>query len=295
MRVGHFTSADGRSRFQRDYAAAMALLPEPDAVSDANTPFGTVRVYRFGTAGGAPLVLLPGSAAPAATWAPNVAGLAAHRTVYAIDILGGPGASMQRVPIRGTDDQARWLGAALESLDLREVHMVGMSMGGWLATALAIRNPVRLASVTLLDPVQTFDRIPLSLVLRSIGSTPIAPAALRRRFMASLGGGEVDAADPIFRVIESAMLTWSPALPLPSYPAEAELARIRVPVLVVLGGRTTVLDPERARRRAERSLTDVRVEVWPQASHSLTGEFPEATAEAVLAHTHAADARLLTR
>lgn len=295
MRVGHFTSTDGRDRFQRAYAAAMALMPAPDGIADANTPFGTVRVYRFGTAGGAPLVLLPGSAAPAATWAPNVAALAAHRTVYALDILGGPGASMQRVPIRNADDQARWLGAALETLDLRDVHLVGMSMGGWLATALAVRNPARLASITLLDPANTLDRIPLSMALRAIGAAPFAPAALRHRFMASLGGGEADPADPVVRVIENGMLAWNQALPHPSYPADADLARVPVPVLVVLGGRTTILDPERARRRAERCLPDVRVEVWPQASHSLAGEFPEAVAEAVLAHADATEALPATR
>lgn len=290
MRVGHFTSADGRSRFQRDYAAAMALLPEPDGITDADTPFGTVRVYRFGTAGGAPLMLLPGSAAPGAAWAPNVAGLAAHRTVHLVDVLGGPGASMQRVPIRSTADQSRWLGATLESLELRDVHLVGTSMGGWLATALAARDGARLASVTLLDPAHTLDRIPLSLVIRSVGAAPFAPATLQRRFLASLCGGEVDPDDPVARVIASAMSAWSSALPRPTYPTDAELARIRVPVLAVLAGRSTVLDAGRARRRAERTLREVRVEVWPRASHTLTGEFPQAVADAVLAHATAAEA-----
>ncbi|MET0190661.1 MAG: alpha/beta fold hydrolase, partial [Pseudonocardia sediminis] len=273
MRVGHFTSTDGRERFQRDYAAAMALMPAPDAVADANTPFGTVRAYRFGGAvtsaagdgaGGAPLVLLPGAASPGAVWAPNLAGLAAHRTVYVLDILGGPGASMQRVPIRTTDDQARWLGAALESLDLHDVHLVGTSIGGWLATALAVRNGSRLASVSLFDPAQTLDRIPLPTVLRSVGALPFALAAVRRRFLDALGDGEADLDDPVARVIDSAMRAWSPALPHPSYPSEAELARIGVPVLVVLAGKSVMLDAERARQRAERAIPDVRVEVWPQ-------------------------------
>ncbi|MBW0104357.1 alpha/beta fold hydrolase [Pseudonocardia sp. KRD291] len=295
MRIGHFTSTDGRERFQRDYAAAMALLPKPDGTADANTPFGTVRAYRFGAAGGAPLVLLPGSAAPGAVWAPNVAGLAARRTVYIVDVLGGPGASMQRVPIRTTGDQARWLGAALESLDLRDVHLVGTSMGGWLATALAVRDDERLASVSLFDPAQTLDRIPLSLVWRSIGAAPVAPAPLRRHFLASLGGGEVDMDDPVARMIDSAMQGWSSALPIPTYPTDAELGRVRVPTLVVVAGRSTILDADRARLRAERSIPDVRAEVWPQASHALTGEFPDAVVESVLAHADAAEARPATR
>lgn len=291
MRVGHFTSHQGRSEFQRRYVEAMALLPEPDALADVNTPFGTVRTFRFGPeTTHAPFVIVPGMGSPASVWAPNLAGLAAHRTVYAVDTLGGPGASMQRVPLRNTADQVHWVRAWLDALDLTAVHMVGMSLGGWHALTLAVHAPERLSSVALVDPAQTLDRIPVGTVLRSIGALPVAPAWLRRLFLESIGGGGDEvAADPVARVVETGMRTFSAALPHPAYPTDDQLLGVRVPVLALLGGRSTMLDADRARDRAERLLPDVRVEVWPDATHALPGEYPEATVDRVAEHADAAD------
>ena len=39
----------------------------------------------------------------------------------------------------------------LETFDLRRVHLVGLSLGGWTAAELAVRDSSRLASLTLMD------------------------------------------------------------------------------------------------------------------------------------------------
>ena len=39
----------------------------------------------------------------------------------------------------------------LDLFDLRDVHLVGLSLGGWTAAELAVRNSNRLASLTLMD------------------------------------------------------------------------------------------------------------------------------------------------
>lgn len=183
----------------------------------------------------------------------------------------------------------------LDALDLRRVHLVGTSMGGWLALSLAARSPAGIASVALLDPAQTLARIPPRTMLRSIGATPLAPAPLRRRFLAALGGGPVPDDDPVVQVIEQSMRAWSEALPMPTFPSERTLRSVRVPVLALLGGRSTILDADRARARAQAHLPDVRVEVWPQASHALPGEYPAETGERLIAHAAAADAAAAVR
>ncbi|MGX7827987.1 alpha/beta fold hydrolase [Actinokineospora sp. 24-640] len=290
MRVGHFTSPEGRARFLAAYDRAMATLPTPEEVRDVDTPYGTVRVLRFGDAGGAPLVLLPGRSAPAATWAPNLPALAEHRTVYALDMLGEPGRSVQAVPLRGTADQVAWLRAVLDAVTTGPAHLVGTSIGGWLALTLAAHAPANLASVALLDPAHTLDRIPLGTILRSIGAAPVAPAWLRRRFIDSLSdGAPVDQDDPVAQLIESGMRDHSAALPPPTYPSEDTLRAVRLPVLAVLGGRSTMLDAGRARRRAEDLLPDVRVEIWPAASHALPGECADAVNTRLLAFATEAD------
>jgi hypothetical protein len=48
-------------------------------LSSVDTGFGTVRVHRYGTADGEPVVLLHGHVANASTWYPQFAGLGLDR------------------------------------------------------------------------------------------------------------------------------------------------------------------------------------------------------------------------
>ena len=116
--VGHFASASDKDRFMAAYRTAMAALPNPSQTRDIRTTFGIVRVYRFTGAhdADAPLVLLPGRAAPTPVWADNLPGLLALRSVYTIDLLGEPGMSIQDRPITDDADQAAWLHEVLAQL-----------------------------------------------------------------------------------------------------------------------------------------------------------------------------------
>src|SRR5439155_9691274 len=49
-----------------------------------------------------------------------------------------------------TGDLANFYLDFLDQLDLRGVHLVGSSLGGWVAAELAVRNSTRLASLTLI-------------------------------------------------------------------------------------------------------------------------------------------------
>ena len=40
----------------------------------------------------------------------------------------------------------------LEALDLTEVHVIGQSLGGWIALEMAVRNTSRIKSLTLMAP-----------------------------------------------------------------------------------------------------------------------------------------------
>jgi pimeloyl-ACP methyl ester carboxylesterase len=74
-------------------------------------------------------------------------GLAGAYRVIAPD-LPGFGASTRRIADYSVDAHARYLGRLLDSLGLRRAHLVGFSMGGGVALALADREPSRVASIT---------------------------------------------------------------------------------------------------------------------------------------------------
>ena len=161
--VGHFPSAEGRDRFVAAYDQAMAELPRPTATLDVRTTYGIVRLYRFAGAepDRAPLVLVPGRAAASPLWADNLPDLLRLRTVYTIDLLGEPSMRVQACPIDDHQDQASWFHQVLLQLPERQVHLVGYSIGGWTAANAAIRQPEKIAGVTLIDPAVTFADLPV--------------------------------------------------------------------------------------------------------------------------------------
>ena len=117
MAVGGFVDDGARARYVAALDAAMAALPSHES-HDVVTGWGTVRVHRFGSGAGTPVLLLPGRIGTTAMWAPNLPALAARRTVWALDLLGEPGASTQTAPITGDADQASWLAEVVDALSL---------------------------------------------------------------------------------------------------------------------------------------------------------------------------------
>ena len=97
-----------------------------------------------------PIVLLHGFAADNNTWMNVQTALAQHRRAVAFD-LPGHGLSLG-YPIGNARAMADAVAASLDALDLPRVHLVGHSMGGAVASVLAMRRPTRVASLTLLAP-----------------------------------------------------------------------------------------------------------------------------------------------
>jgi len=296
VRTGHYVDPDARDHFRRAYKAAAARAPLHCA-EDVDTPFGTVRVRRFlarrpdGTLA-APLVLLPGTGAPGLVFADLVPALSERREVLLVDALGGPGGSHQEVPLRRFADQVEWLTAMLDGLELGAFHLTGASMGGRIALGLGVAGHPGLRSLALLDPVAAFSRIPLSAIAVALGALPRAPVWWRRRFLEVVGDDPTVGANPEAALFAAGLGRFAAAMPQPSVATGAELAAVSVPTLVVLGGRSALLDAEQARRRAVAGLRDARVEVWPKATHALLSANPPRLVAALLAHADTADDRI---
>src|SRR5262249_44770845 len=104
-----------------------------------------IRLMRGGS--GAPLLFLHGGGG-IGIWLPAMAQLAKK-----FDVI------VPEHPRFGASDTPEWLDNIadlanyylefLDELDLTGVHLVGSSIGGWIAAELAIRNATRLASLTL--------------------------------------------------------------------------------------------------------------------------------------------------
>jgi len=98
---------------------------------------------------GQPLVILHG-ASGAGTWLPFMRSLA---DTYDVIVPEHPGFGASDTPdwLDNIHDLAYFYLDVLDQLDLRAVHLVGVSLGGWIAAELAIRSTERLSSLTLVD------------------------------------------------------------------------------------------------------------------------------------------------
>nr|WP_211113845.1 alpha/beta fold hydrolase [Azospirillum picis] len=100
--------------------------------------------------GGIPVLLLHGFAGDRLTWQFNLSALSTGRRAVAVD-LPGHGGSTCDVGSGRVSDFAPWLVAFLDALEMPRVHLVGHSMGGYVARELALRVPERVVSLTLLS------------------------------------------------------------------------------------------------------------------------------------------------
>ncbi|WP_208976347.1 alpha/beta fold hydrolase [Polycladidibacter hongkongensis] len=99
----------------------------------------------------APLVFLHGFGGDKATWSNLQIGLEHHRHTIAFD-LPGHGAALNHPQSGSAGKSAKAVTAALDELGLQNVHLIGHSMGGAVASLLALRSPERFKSLTLLAP-----------------------------------------------------------------------------------------------------------------------------------------------
>jgi pimeloyl-ACP methyl ester carboxylesterase len=96
---------------------------------------------------GPPLLVLHG-ASGAGAWLPFMAALAEK---FDVIVPEHPGFGASDTPdwLDTIHDLAYFYLDVLDQLDLRRVHLVGLSLGGWIAAELAVRDTARLASLTL--------------------------------------------------------------------------------------------------------------------------------------------------
>ncbi|MGH6989966.1 MAG: alpha/beta fold hydrolase [Stellaceae bacterium] len=133
----------------------------------------------------------------------------------------------------------------LDAKDLRDVHIAGASLGGWVAAELAIRNTSRLASLTLIDPWG----------IQLAGVTGIDPFAVTEdRLLPDLFVDPKLAEDALARIMApeaedallkgrmiTAKLGWQPRLHDPGL--AKWLHRIDRPTLILWGDQDRLLPP----------------------------------------------------
>ncbi len=244
-----------------------AEYPRRPQAFDVETRLGTTRGYRWPGAG-EPIVFLHGIGGTSLVWASYAEALEG-REVWSIDILGDAGRSVQRVPYAAPDDLGESLDDALAALGINRAHLVGHSLGGWLALNLATRRPSRVASAVLLDPVGIGD---LHILRFMCWGVPVllgafAPAPVRRSMARRFRMPLLDEKRAI-RLALYGQLNHPPRIPRLLPFSDDELRSITIPTAVLVGEKTEVFDAHELINRARTLIPHADVTLVPNAGHA---------------------------
>jgi pimeloyl-ACP methyl ester carboxylesterase len=264
---------------------AIALAAPAAAVgrtSIANAPIRTVKAgqgkiaYRS-VGHGPPLVLIMGLSGSMNAWEPAfVDALAAHHRVITFDNEGvgastlGPGTLTIRRMARDT-------ASLIRALRLRKVDVMGWSMGGMIAQALAHDHPelVRRMVLCATAPGDGKGTLPGLDVVAQLGGTnlvalvgllfPAGQEAATQDFVAGLLSykrGAMQAPPEVTDKQLGATTVWL----LGNDPAGKPLRRLKLPVLIGAGARDQLLPVANDRHLAD-ALPNARLRVYGNAAH----------------------------
>ncbi|MBM3485672.1 MAG: alpha/beta hydrolase [Alphaproteobacteria bacterium] len=215
---------------------------------------------------GPPVLFLHGGAGNA-DWMPFM-----NRLAQRFDVIAPshPGFDRSDTPdwLDSMSDLAYFYLDLLEALDLDGVHVIGHSLGGWLAAEIAVRSSARLATLTLVGAAgihvpdvkkgDPFLWTPETLVRKLFFDQKRAEALLAQATSA-------EAADiAIKNRFTTAKLAWHPRFYNPDL--RKWLHRIRLPTLVVWGAEDQIFPP--AYGEAWRGLVaGATLTVFPACGH----------------------------
>lgn len=135
------------------YASEVSATAAGDApaarVIDA--PPHAINVLSMGSGEATPIIMLHGFAGDLNNWLFNQPELAKDRPVHALDLPGHGNSSLTEGK-GSVPDLAKAVTAAMDALSVPKAHLVGHSLGGAIAMFLAIKQPQRVTSATLVCP-----------------------------------------------------------------------------------------------------------------------------------------------
>jgi pimeloyl-ACP methyl ester carboxylesterase len=239
-----------------------------------------VRLYRDGA--GEPVVFLHGSAG-VPPWSPFFEKLAA-RCELTVPEHPSFGASDNPASIRNVGDLALYYLDFLDGLG-RKVHLVGHSLGGWIAAELAVRNSTQLKSLALIAPAgvrikgvpsgDNFIWTPEETARNLFHDQKFAELRVARD--QAMTEEEADLA--LTNRFAAAKFGWEPRWFNPAL--ERWLHRIKPPTLVLWGAEDKLLPSGYADVWKQR-VPDVRVEIIPACGHLPLVEKADQTADTLL-------------
>lgn len=242
------------------------------------TTLNGIRVHYETYGAGDPVLLVSGLGGPAVNWLFQVRDLSPRYQVITFDNRGVGETDMPDAPGYSTAQLAEDARALLDHVGVPRAHVVGASMGGTIAMELAIRHPKRVRSLSLcctwaeadgrfLHTIRSWMGLAGTLSLEERFRHVLLPWIYSPAFLANQAAVE----DGLKRALGYPFPTRGQAMERQGRglldwngTRLKELARLRVPTLVLVG-REDILTPPSFSRRLAALIPRARLKIIPGA------------------------------
>ncbi|MCA1223649.1 alpha/beta fold hydrolase, partial [Streptomyces sp. 8L] len=233
------------------------------------------------------LVLGPSLGTTWHMWDRQVPELAKQWRVVRFDLPGHGGAPA--LPAGAVPELAQRLLGTLDTIGVKRFGYAGCALGAAVGAELALRRPDRVASLALIAASPRFGTADefrqRGVIVRANGLEPMARSAPERWFTPGFAAAQpaiVEWAVQMVRTTEPGCYI-AACEALAAFDIRAELGRIAVPTLVLVGAEDQVTGPAEARTLVA-GIPDARLALVPGASHLAPVEQPAAVTDLLLHH-----------
>jgi pimeloyl-ACP methyl ester carboxylesterase len=261
-----YKTEEGKRAILGVYDMIVQNWPVPYETIEVDTRHGRTFVIACGDSALPPLFLIHGSGSNAAMWIGDAAEYSKYYRVYALDIPGEPGKSCDIRPDLRTQAHAEWLWDVFAALNVDRAFIVGLSLGGWVALRFASAYPEKVVKLALLCPAgigpQRFSLV-FSLLAAKLRGKRGADKAMRK----VSGGAEIPEEVLAYSRLITENFNYYRGV-VPRF-TNAELARLIMPTLLVVGQKDTMLNAPKTAARARKQMPTAETVLLPGAGHML--------------------------
>lgn len=245
------------------------------------------------TGSGTPLVMIMGLGAPGEKWKHNYQLLSRYFTCIVPDNRGAGQSDKPEAESYTTEEMSDDILGIMDALDIREAHVMGVSMGGAIAQLVALKQPDRVKSLILTSTFASVSpAFEKAISLLQGLKEEIDPVTLKQLNLWMTYGQYTQIHHPE-KIAASAQEDAAYPYPMPAYAYKAQcnaclshdtsarLGELKMPVLIASGAKDFFMNMEKTMELVH-GIPHAEFYLSPEGGHVHQWEYPEVYDSVVL-------------
>lgn len=267
---------EDRLWIENDYNRRLKSITVDYTLDRVLTRYGHTQMLTAGINNTQPVIFLHAMGLNLTSWTPNIEVLSEHFKVIALDLIGDQGRSIVRRDYpENITEYTLWLNDIIEILQLKDVVLVGCSMGGWIAHGYSIEYPEKVKGLVLISPAAGIPQktkwmsILMKMLftndemkLKKVARTLLGPYRASEEWLDYMAKASKDPK--------------SAKLGMPSEFSNEQLTKTGAKTLLIIGeGEYIYKSIDDVVKRAEQTIPNISVKMIPEAGHLAAWDNPD--------------------